>query len=81
MFQFTDIYWIWRGISHPFTSSSSSFHAMKFPAISRLWILVIKQHMEPEMNRLLQTQEQGWWTNGWISMRIMIMQHNVAESF
>lgn len=33
MFQFTDIYWIWRGISHPFTSSS--FHGMKFPAISR----------------------------------------------
>lgn len=79
MFQFTDIYWIWHGISHPFTSSSS-FHGTKFPAISRLWILVIKQHMEPEMNRLLQNQERDWCRNEWGFMIIMIMQHNVAEA-
>lgn len=30
MFQFTDIYRIWHGISHPFTSSSS-FHGTKIP--------------------------------------------------
>lgn len=63
MFQFTDIYWIWRGISHPFTSSS--FHGMKFPAISRLWILVIKQYMEPEMNSLLLIQEQDGGRREW----------------
>lgn len=80
MFQFTDIYWIWHGISHPFTSSSS-FHGMKFPAISRLWILVIKQHMEPEMNRLPQNRERGcFFRNGWVFMLIMIMQHNVARA-
>ena len=55
MFQFSDIYWVWHSISHPFPSPSS--HGIKFLAISRPWILVIKQHMELEINCL---QPREW---------------------
>lgn len=55
------------------------FRGMKFPAMSCLWILVIRQHMEPEMNRL----EQGWWNNEWFLFLLLwscnIMQQSLLN--